>query len=190
MLSGLYFSFSWKKVFFWNTLVKIRKVVFDVLPRDGLWNSGLDWASFVTIAILASIKLALTLLFQSSYWKEFVRLWIQSSSAWLCMGKNQELRPAHRLSFDDITFCNNRIIFKISLSPKFWKYHTMFILRHALWSAFNAPLKLRSHDSFHLVGHTSSMYWHTLCHFYAFDAFNIYIMCINHAYHAFCAIFL
>ena len=34
------------------------------------------------------------------------------------------------------------------------------------------------------------MNWHILCHFYAFDAFNVYIMCITHAYHAFCAIFV
>ena len=34
------------------------------------------------------------------------------------------------------------------------------------------------------------MNWHTLCHFYAFDAFNVYIMCIPQAIHAFCAIFV
>ena len=34
------------------------------------------------------------------------------------------------------------------------------------------------------------MYWHTLCNFYAFDAFNSYIMCITHTYHAFRAIFV
>ena len=34
------------------------------------------------------------------------------------------------------------------------------------------------------------MYWHTLCHIYAFDAFNVYIMCIPQAIHAFCAIFV
>ena len=44
---------------------------------------------------------------------------------------------------------------KISLSPKFWKYHTILIMRytwgiHALWIAFNVLLKLRSLDSLHL----------------------------------------
>ena len=34
------------------------------------------------------------------------------------------------------------------------------------------------------------MYLHTLCHFFAFDAFNVYIMCITHAFHAFRAFFV
>ena len=38
-------------------------------------------------------------------------------------------------------------IVKISLSPKFWKYHTILIRRYALWIVFNLLLNLRSLDS-------------------------------------------
>ena len=38
-------------------------------------------------------------------------------------------------------------IVKISLSPKFWKYYTISIMRYALRIAFNELLKLRSLDS-------------------------------------------
>ena len=46
--------------------------------------------------------------------------------------------------------CNFQNIVKISISHFFWKYHTIFIMRDALWIAFNLPLKLRSLDSLHL----------------------------------------
>ena len=64
------------------------------------------------------------------------------------------------------------------------------MMRYVLWIAFNVHLKLRSFASLHFKGHTSSMNCHIFCHFFAFHALNVYIMCIiTHAYHAFRTIF-
>ena len=62
-------------------------------------------------------------------------------------------------------------IFKISLSPKFWKYHTILIMRytwgiHALWIAFNVLLKYRS-----LSALGKRYQWHEL-------AYSLPLLCI------------
>ena len=98
------------------------------------------------------------------------------------------------ISFDDISLCNYRIILKMLLKYRyrvfFWKYLTILILRHALWKCVKCPLKIKMAWLFPFWGHTFSMYLHTLCHFFAFDAFNVYDICITHACHAFRAFFV
>ena len=51
-------------------------------------------------------------------------------------------------------------IVNISLSPTFWEYHTILIMRYALWIAFKVLLTLRPLDSLHLQGHAFSMNWY------------------------------
>ena len=82
--------------------------------------------------------------------------------------------PAVRMWFDDILLCNYRFIFKISSSPKVWKYHTILITSYVLQICRKCASKIKFTWLFAFVRTYQKHELAYFCYFYAFDAIKVY----------------